>query len=174
MSTAILSRLVTFSLIVLVAGYVVMANTTPSTSAASMVSEKYRTDIVQTSQTPAQRALAREQERYDAMSSEELDEILKPVTLEVSRPRSPFLERMPQVFEPEPVVAKPAQKATARENTSTKNVRTKGRRVRTTNPFVGMFQSKYRSFNSDTSIRDANQSIFGPRTTSKRAIGSTY
>jgi hypothetical protein len=204
MKSAIFSRLLTFGLICLVAGYIVVANTTPAASVAAMRGE-YTSAIVQTpfsSQpllhtvevnlppTPAAPALAAHPAHAPvhpliAQQSDDIphgphDDILaifaKP-DVEVSRPRSPFLEPLARAYEPAKPQAAPALSATvrdSRESSAPKKVkRTKGRRLRTTNPFSQLWQPKFRAFDGDNPFRESNQGLFGPRT-SKRRTGRTY
>ena len=197
MNSAVLSRLVTFGLICLAAGYVVVANTSPATSTAA-IRRDYALPIVQTPLT-AQPPLhtveinpapptslvttapavvnpvnAKSENDLPHGPHDDLIAMLAKPEVEVLRPRSPFLEALPRISEPETAV-KAAPKAKARVNSPTKTKRAKSRRIRSTNPFANLWQPKFRAFEGDNPFRSANQGVFGPRSSKRRtATTSSY
>lgn len=183
MKSAVMSRLIMFALVCAGAGYIVVANTTPATSVAAISRPGFSSAIVQTplasqplqhtvevNLPPAQiNALAKTNPvsaKFDDAAPhgphDDLLALLATPDVEVSRPRSPFLERLPRLYEAKPV-AKSAPKATAREYQPTKVKARKGRRVGSTNPFVSLWQPKFRSFDVDNPFRQTNQNMFGSK-----------
>jgi hypothetical protein len=195
MKSAVLSRLIMFTLVCAGAGYIVVANTTPATSVAAISRPDFSSAIVQTplasqplqhtvevNLPPAQvNALAKANQPHakfdDAAPHGPHDDLLALLAtpeVEVSRPRSPFLERLPRLYEAKPVAKSAPPKATAREYQPTKVKAKKGRRVRNTNPFASMWQPKFRAFGADNPFRQSNQSMFGSRASKRRTATVSY
>lgn len=193
MKSAVLSRLIMFGLVCAGAGYIVVANTTPATSVAAISRPGFSSAIVQTpltSQPPQHTVevnlptpqvnahaktnpvIANFDDQAPHGPHDDLLALLATPDVEVSRPRSPFLERLPRLYETKPV-AKSAPKATAREHQPTKVKARKGRRVRSANPFVSLWQPKFRSFDGDNPFRQSNQSMFGSRSSKRRTTATT-